>query len=65
MGLFRDPTKIRLIFGAFMVLIYLGMAYVFAVINPLELSRPFAIIVGVLLFIYGIFRAFRLLKQGN
>ncbi|OJU37464.1 MAG: hypothetical protein BGN96_03920 [Bacteroidales bacterium 45-6] len=65
MGLFKDSTNIRIVFGIFMVAIYLGMAYVFAVINPLELSRPFAIIIGILLFIYGIFRAFRLWRQGN
>lgn len=65
MGLFNNSGTIRMIFGILMVVIYLAMSYVFAVINPLGLSRPFAIIVGVLLFIYGIFRAFRLWKQGN
>jgi hypothetical protein len=63
MGLFNNSNAIRMIFGILMVFIYLAMSYVFAVINPLALSRPFAIIIGVLLFIYGAFRAFRLWKQ--
>ncbi|MBP1616790.1 MAG: hypothetical protein H6Q14_617 [Bacteroidetes bacterium] len=63
MRLLKNSNTIRMIFGILMVLIYLAMSYVFAIINPLALSRPFAIIIGVLLFIYGIFRAFRLWKQ--
>lgn len=63
--MFKHPINFRFIFGIFMVLVYMGMSYIFTFINPLEIAKPFAIAIGVLLFIYGIFRGIRLWKQGN
>ncbi len=64
MGFLQNSNNFRFIFGIFMVCIYVGMAYVFAFINPFQFNHTMAIIIGILLLAYGIFRGIRLWKQG-
>ena len=54
------------VFGLFMILFYLGMAYImiFSPIFAERVSDPLRYGMGALFFLYGIFRAYRLVK-GN
>ena len=52
------------VFGLFMILFYLGMAYImiFSPIFAERVSDPLRYGMGALFFLYGIFRAYRLVK---
>lgn len=57
------PKSMRLWFGIFMVLIYVGMGSL-CIMNVFQLGNEIvAISVGVLLIIYGLFRGYRLYKS--
>jgi hypothetical protein len=50
--------------GVFMVVIYLGMAFLFVFTNLFaNISLTFRIIFGVIFFIYGAFRAWTIWKS--
>lgn len=53
----------KLIFGIFMVLIYLGMAAILVFTNVFNIPDTYRIIIGVLFFLYGLFRGYRVWKQ--
>lgn len=53
----------KLIFGIFMVLIYLGMAAILVFSNVFAIPETYRIIIGILFFIYGLFRGYRIWKQ--
>lgn len=59
-------SAIYYVFGLFMILFYLGMAYImiFSPIFAERVSDPLRYGMGTLFFLYGIFRAYRLVK-GN
>lgn len=55
------------IFGAMMIGVYIGMAYLIVFSSLFEKWFPDTVryIVGVLLFIYGIFRGYRLVRDSE
>lgn len=60
----KDQGKTwKLIFGIFMVLIYLGMAILLVFSEFFPIAEPYRIIIGVLFFLYGLFRGYRVWKQ--
>lgn len=66
----RDRERKRMntvyyIFGIFMILFYVGMAYVmiFSPIFVKSISAPIRYGMGVLFFLYGIFRGYRQVKD--
>ena len=64
----RDRSKsMRLWFGIFMVLVYVGIGLLLIIANKtFEIFTPaISIIVGALLCVYGIWRGFRLYKGMN
>jgi hypothetical protein len=64
MGDTNNTSKFRLIWGVVMVIIYICMAFMVVFTNLFDISLNFRIIIGALLFMYGLFRGFRLWKQG-
>ena len=54
-----------MLFGILMIVVYCGMAYlmIFSSIFNQNLPEYFRYIAGVLLFLYGIFRAYRLVRS--
>ena len=64
----QKPTKkinMGYIFGIFMILIYFGMAYLL-IFTPLfenTFSELFRYSIGIVLAIYGIFRAYRKIRN--
>jgi len=54
----------RLLFGAIMVFIYLGMAAMLVFTDLFNLDTVYRIIFAVLFFLYGLFRGYRLWKNG-
>lgn len=54
----------KFLFGIFMVIIYLGMASLLVFSNMFDIREPFRIIIGILFFLYGIFRGYRIWKPG-
>lgn len=59
------PNPFFYVFGLFMILFYLGMAYImiFSPIFVERISAPLRYGMGVLFFLYGIFRAYRQYKD--
>ena len=59
------PTGARLGFGIIMIIVYVGVGllFIFNVFDIINLTV--SIIIGVLLIIYGIWRAYRLYKGMN
>lgn len=57
--------KIVFVFGIFMVLIYMGMAFllIFSPIFTKNYSDTFRYIIGALFFLYGLFRGYRIIKE--
>lgn len=55
----------KFIFGIFMVIFYMGMASILVFSNFFNISSLYRIIIGALLFIYGIFRGYRVWQQGS
>lgn len=63
----KSNNNIVFIFSILMVVVYCGMGYLI-IFSPLfnqDFSFPVRIIVGILLLIYGLFRAYRLIKEKN
>jgi hypothetical protein len=54
---------IKLIFGVVMTLIYIMMAYMLIFTDIFNFDKTLRIIIGVLFFLYGIFRGFRVWKS--
>jgi hypothetical protein len=46
-----------------MVIIYLGMAVLILFSDLFGISQTFKIIIGILFFVYGIFRGYRIIKE--
>lgn len=61
----KPISRIGLLFGILMIIVYWGMAYlmIFSTIFNQNLAEYFRYIAGVLLFLYGIYRAYRLAKS--
>jgi len=53
----------RFIWGVFMVLFYLGMAFILFFSNFFDIRESFKIIISVLFLIYGLFRGYRMWKM--
>ncbi len=59
------PKGMRLVFGIFMVLIYLGVGLMF-IFDVFSIDNTaVSCVVGGLLILYGIFRAYRLYRGTN
>lgn len=59
------PKGMRLWFGIFMILIYLGVGLMF-ILNAFNIdNRTISCIIGGLLMAYGVFRGYRLYKGTN
>ncbi len=59
------PKSARVVFGIIMVLVYLGVGLLF-ILNVLNIdNQTVSIIIGALLFVYGIWRGYRLYKGVN
>jgi len=58
-------SKIYYVFGLFMIIFYVGMAYImiFSPIFVERISAPLRYGMGALFFLYGIFRAYRQIKD--
>lgn len=61
----KTITTTGMLFGILMIVVYCGMAYlmIFSSIFNQNLPEYFRYIAGVLLFLYGIFRAYRLIRS--
>ncbi len=61
----KEKSKIAYVFGIFMIAIYCGMGslFLFSNIFSLQFSQTIRVILGILLFGYGIFRAYRVIKR--
>lgn len=61
----KSITTTGMLFGILMIVVYCGMAYlmIFSSIFNQNLPEYFRYIAGVLLFLYGIFRAYRLVRS--
>lgn len=61
----KRMNTVYYIFGIFMILFYVGMAYVmiFSPIFVKSISVPIRYGMGVLFFLYGIFRGYRQVKD--
>ncbi len=61
----KPITTTGILFGILMIVVYCGMAYlmIFSSIFNQNLPEYFRYIAGVLLFLYGIFRAYRLVRS--
>lgn len=57
-------SKTRLIFGIFMICIYIGMAILLIFTDLFNIGFTLRVIIGVLFFLYGLFRAYRIKKYG-
>ncbi|MDR1584818.1 MAG: hypothetical protein LBS07_01405 [Prevotellaceae bacterium] len=60
----RKNFSWRLLLGAVMVFIYLGMAFMLAFTNLFDFNMTYRIIFASLFFLYGLFRGYRLWKSG-
>lgn len=61
----QAPKGARLAFGVMMIVIYVGMGTIF-ILNMFDIaSYTVSCIIGVILVLYGIFRAYRLYKGMN
>lgn len=62
----RAPRQMRLIFGIFMILVYLGIGLLF-ILYPTTIiyNATISFIVGGILCAYGVFRGYRLYKGIN
>lgn len=59
----KDQGKTwKLIFGIFMVLVYLGMAAILIFSNVFAIPYTYRLIIGILFFLYGLFRGYRVWK---
>lgn len=59
------PKSARVVFGIIMVLVYLGVGLLF-ILNVFSIdNQAVSIIIGALLFVYGIWRGYRLYKGVN
>lgn len=59
----KNQGNWKLVFGIFMVLIYLGMAAILVFSNIFAIGKPYRILIGILFFLYGLFRGYRVWKQ--
>ena len=60
----RMKINWRLVLGAIMVFIYLGMAAMLVFTDLFDFELGFKIIFAILFFVYGLFRGYRLWKSG-
>jgi hypothetical protein len=59
------PKGARLVFGIFMILVYLGVGLLF-IFNVFDLwSKALSIVMGAILCAYGVWRGYRLYKGYN
>ncbi len=56
--------NLKLLWGLFMVIIYLGMASLLLFSDVFVMQKTLKIIIGILLFLYGLFRGYRVWKNG-
>ena len=59
-GMKPQSKNWKVLFGIFMVLIYLGMGVMVAVFNAFGIDKVLSIIIGALFFLYGVFRGYRM-----
>lgn len=59
--------NMKFVWGIFMVIIYLGMAFLLVFTNLFNenMSFPMRITVGILFFCYTLFRGYRLIKDSK
>ena len=57
--------RMKFVWGVFMVTIYFGMALLLIFSEIFDIKLVFRIIIGVLMFIYGIFRGYRIWKMNG
>lgn len=60
----QGTNKFRLVFGIMMVIIYLCMALLIIFSELFDINEVLRYIIGILFFVYGIFRGIRLWKNG-
>lgn len=61
----QPPKGMRLVFGIFMVLVYLAVGILF-IVDVFNIdNKTISIIVGALLCAYGVFRGYRLYRGSN
>lgn len=61
----QAPKGARLAFGIFMILIYIGVGIMFFMDVFMIDNQTVNIIIGSILCLYGVFRAYRLYKGSN
>jgi hypothetical protein len=54
--------KAKSLFGILMVAVYLGMGSMLAFSNMFGIGKPWSVIIGALMILYGIFRGIRLYR---
>lgn len=62
----NTPKGMRIWFGIFMIIVYLGIGLLFILYEPLMLfgNKALTCVVGGLLIAYGVFRGYRLYRGG-
>ena len=62
----QKKSKIPYIFGLLMIAVYFGMSGLFLFTNFFrQFERNTQIVIGIALLLYGIFRAYRIIKSIN
>jgi hypothetical protein len=61
----KGRINFRMIWGIFMVVIYISLAYAMIFMDIFTISKNLRIIVGVLFFLYGVFRGISVWKYGK
>lgn len=61
----RTPKGMRIVFGIFMVLVYVGVGVLFLCNFFDIISYGISIAIGVILCLYGVFRGYRLYRNGT
>ena len=54
----------RLIWGVFMVVFYLCMGVLFIFSDLFDIQKEYMVVIGILFVFYGIFRGYRVWKNG-
>lgn len=59
----KSNVNKKILFGILMVVIYLAMGYMVAFSRIFSINRTLGTIIGLLMMLYGVFRAIRLYRE--
>lgn len=57
-------SKWRLVWSLFMIAVYVGMAVLLICFSIFDIKQTYRILIGAIFALYGLFRGYRVWKQG-